>query len=79
MSEVTADSTRADELRGMLADELVTEGLIVSKEVETAFRTVPRHLFAPEAALEEAYARDIVVAKRDEHGITISSISAPQI
>ncbi|MEV7970541.1 methyltransferase, FxLD system [Sphaerisporangium sp. NPDC088356] len=79
MTEVTADSTRADELRGRLADELVAEGLIVSKQIEAAFRTVPRHLFAPEAALEEAYAQDIVVTKRDEPGITISSVSAPQI
>ncbi|WP_395108128.1 hypothetical protein [Actinomadura sp. SCN-SB] len=28
---------------------------------------MPRHLFTPGAPLEQAYARDIVVVKRDEH------------
>ncbi|GAA4101165.1 methyltransferase, FxLD system [Actinomadura miaoliensis] len=78
MSEV-ADSARAEQLRGGLVDELVTDGVITSREVETAFRAVPRHLFAPGATLEEAYAQDRLVTKRDEHGITISSVSAPQI
>jgi protein-L-isoaspartate(D-aspartate) O-methyltransferase len=66
-------------LRGNLADDLVTRGLIVSPQVEAAFRAVPRHLFAPGADLEEAYADDIVVVKRDEYGTTISSVSAPNI
>lgn len=79
MTEMIADSARAAELRGRLADELVADGTIVSKEVEAAFRAVPRHLFAPGATLEESYAQDIVRTKRDEHGITISAISAPQI
>jgi protein-L-isoaspartate(D-aspartate) O-methyltransferase len=57
----------------------VADGSIVSKEVEAAFRAVPRHLFAPGATLAEAYAQDIVRTKRDEHGVTISSISAPNI
>lgn len=74
-----ADSVRARQLRGVLADKLVADGTIVSSEVEAAFRTVPRHLFAPGATLEEAYAQDRVVTKRDEQGITISSVSAPQI
>nr|WP_312880952.1 methyltransferase, FxLD system [Thermomonospora cellulosilytica] len=74
-----ADSARAEQLRSGLVDALVTDGVITSREVETAFRTVPRHMFAPEASLEEAYAQDRLVTKRDEHGITISSVSAPQI
>ncbi|MGH4016744.1 MAG: methyltransferase, FxLD system [Pseudonocardiaceae bacterium] len=79
MTEVIADSARAAELRGRLTDELVADGTIVSNQVEAAFRTVPRHLFAPGATLEESYAQDIVATKRDEHGITISSVSAPRI
>jgi len=74
-----ADSARAGQLRDGLADALVADGTIASKEVEAAFRTVPRHLFVPGAALEEAYAQDRVVTKRDERGITISSVTAPQI
>ncbi len=79
MTDVIADSTRAAELRGRLTDELVAEDTVVSKEVEAAFNTVPRHLFAPGATLEESYAQDIVHTKRDERGITISSVSAPRI
>ncbi|MGH3911792.1 MAG: hypothetical protein ACRDTC_00030 [Pseudonocardiaceae bacterium] len=43
----------------------------MSKEVEAAFRTVPRHLFTPGVTLEESYAQDTVRTKRDEfpHGI----------
>jgi protein-L-isoaspartate(D-aspartate) O-methyltransferase len=79
VTEVTVDSARAAELQGRLADELVAEGTIVSKEVESAFRTVPRHLFAPGVTLEKAYAQGIVATKRDEHGVTTSSVSAPRI
>jgi protein-L-isoaspartate(D-aspartate) O-methyltransferase len=77
VTEATADSAHAAKLRESLVDELVTAGSIVSREVETAFRTVPRHLFAPEVPLDEAYANDVVRIKRDEHGVTISSVSAP--
>ena len=77
MVEVTADSARAAELRSGLVDALVTKGMIVSMEVEAAVRTVPRHLFAPGSTLEEAYAQGVVRIKRDEHGSTISSVSAP--
>ncbi|MGH3940022.1 MAG: methyltransferase, FxLD system [Pseudonocardiaceae bacterium] len=79
MTEVIADSARAAQLRGRLADELVTAGTIVSKQVEAGFRTVPRHLFAPGATLEACYAQDTVRIKRDERGATISAVSAPQI
>jgi protein-L-isoaspartate(D-aspartate) O-methyltransferase len=75
-----ADPARARQLRGRLADELADDGTIESKEVEAAFRAVPRHLFAPGSALEEAYAPDRVIVKQtDKAGVTISSVSAPQI
>jgi protein-L-isoaspartate(D-aspartate) O-methyltransferase len=80
VTEATAESAPADALRGKLVAELVTAGTIVSKEVEAAFHAVPRHLFAPGATLEDAYAAfRVVVAKRDEHGTTISSVSAPSV
>ena len=51
-----------------------------SVSVEAAFKAVPRYRFAPEAPLEEVYsARDAVITKRDEHGVAISSVSAPEI
>ncbi|MFH8555922.1 methyltransferase, FxLD system [Streptomyces celluloflavus] len=79
MTEVTADSASAAELRDRLVNELVAQHTIESKEVEEAFRKVPRHLFAPGAPLEKAYAHAVVATKRDANGITISSVSAPEI
>src|SRR5690349_18166020 len=73
----TADSARADALRHALAEELLSAGSIRSPEVEAAFRAMPRHLFAPDVSLEQAYANDVVRTKSDVHGVTISSISAP--
>lgn len=79
VTEPTVESDRAAELRGRLTDELVADGTIASKEVEAAFRVVPRHRFAPGVTLEEAYARSSVRTKRDDHGITISAVSDPGI
>jgi protein-L-isoaspartate(D-aspartate) O-methyltransferase len=79
VKDVIADSARAAYLRGRLTDELVAGGIIVSKQLEAALRMVPRHLFAPGATLEESYAQETVRFKRDEHGATLSTVSAPQI
>ncbi|WP_133740382.1 methyltransferase, FxLD system [Actinorugispora endophytica] len=80
MTETTVDSERAARLRNRVVDDLVADGTIVSARVEAAMRTVPRHLFAPEASLEEAYhPYNAVFTKTDEHGATVSSVSAPQI
>jgi protein-L-isoaspartate(D-aspartate) O-methyltransferase len=40
-------------------------------------RSVPRHLFVPEASLARAYANDVVIAKRDATATPISSASQP--
>jgi protein-L-isoaspartate(D-aspartate) O-methyltransferase len=77
LRDTNVSVTDGTKLRHSLVDELVAAGSIVSREVEIAFRTVPRHLFAPEVSLDEAYANDAVRTKRDEHGTTISSVSAP--
>jgi protein-L-isoaspartate(D-aspartate) O-methyltransferase len=74
-----ASAVSAADLRNQLADGLVADGTIVSDRVEAAFRVVPRHVFAPGVALAEVYARAIVVVKRDEHGVPVSTISAPEI
>ncbi|KPI10309.1 protein-L-isoaspartate(D-aspartate) O-methyltransferase [Actinobacteria bacterium OV450] len=67
-------------LRTAMTDQLVREGTIRSTQVEAAFRTVPRHAFAPEAELSRAYAaHDAVSTKVNEHGISISSVSAPVV
>ncbi|MFK0223947.1 methyltransferase, FxLD system [Streptomyces vinaceus] len=67
-------------LRTAMTEQLVGEGIIRSTQVEAAFRTVPRHAFAPEATPEQAYnPHDIVATKRNEQGVIISSVSAPAI
>ncbi|GAA3516136.1 protein-L-isoaspartate O-methyltransferase [Streptosporangium album] len=77
MTRATADHTA--ELRDQLADELVSAGHITSAQVEAAFRAVPRHEFVPAGTpMEVAYNADESVAiKTDEHGVLISSTSAP--
>ncbi|MFE0683460.1 methyltransferase, FxLD system [Streptomyces sp. NPDC058961] len=83
MTETTENpgsTASPDTLRDLLTDQLIEQGNIHSKPVEAAFRAVPRHLFAPEVAPGKAYAAESVVAtKKDEHGITVSSVSAPSI
>lgn len=70
-------SARAESLREALVTQLTTTGRIRSAAVKAAFTAVPRHLFAPEVPLEQAYADDSVRTKRNEDGVTISSVSAP--
>lgn len=79
MTEVNAGPDRTAGLRDELVEGLVADGMITSRGAEDAFRVVPRHLFAPGVSLEQAYARDRVVTKRNRHGMTISSVSAPEI
>jgi protein-L-isoaspartate(D-aspartate) O-methyltransferase len=79
VTDVTSDDARAAELREALVRELVVGGHIKTAAVEAAFRAVPRHMFAPDAPLEKAYALDIVEVKRNEHGLLTSTVSAPQI
>ncbi|WP_155359055.1 methyltransferase, FxLD system [Acrocarpospora macrocephala] len=71
----------ADELRGALVERIVSRhralGLVLSDEIESALRTVPRHLFTGDVNLEAAYEDTAVVTKRDERGVSTSSVSAP--
>lgn len=76
------EPAQADALRARLVDKIIAQraelnNAVLSSEVEAALRAVPRHLFAPGVPLEQAYANDTVVTKRDEHGVSLSSVSAP--
>jgi protein-L-isoaspartate(D-aspartate) O-methyltransferase len=71
------DAPSAEVLRTRLVDQLCRWGVIADERVADALRAVPRHLFTPGVSLEAAYARDVVVTKRDEHGVALSSVSAP--
>ncbi|WP_449479811.1 methyltransferase, FxLD system [Streptomyces avidinii] len=76
----TSMDDNASAMRRAMTRTLVKTGTIKSATVEAAFATVPRHRFAPEATTEKAYDPDDVVrTKKNEHGITISSVSAPRI
>lgn len=72
------DVTAADRLRTQLVDNLVKGGKVHTLRVEAAMRTLPRHLFVPNASLENAYNDAPVNTKYDE-GISISCASQPSI
>lgn len=78
-SDTTPEATHINALRRALVDQLRERGEIRSDRVAEAFRAVPRHQFVPEASVEEAYANDVVITKRDERGNLVSSVSAPWI
>ncbi|GLX41165.1 hypothetical protein Sros01_72380 [Streptomyces roseochromogenus] len=79
MTDTSMDG-RTTTLREEMTRALVQAGRITSAAVEAAFLAVPRHAFAPEATPEKAYAwHDIVATKKNEHGVVISSVSAPDV
>jgi protein-L-isoaspartate(D-aspartate) O-methyltransferase len=67
----------ASELRAAMVERLVADGVITTARLEAAMREVPRHAFAPGVELAAAYADDVVRYRTDEHGVCLSSISAP--
>ena len=76
------DHGRADELRAAMVDGIARRhealGRVLSAAVRRALLTVPRHLFAEgDADLEGTYADQPIVTKRDERGVSVSSVSAP--
>jgi protein-L-isoaspartate(D-aspartate) O-methyltransferase len=63
-------------LRDKAVDQLIGEGTVTSEAVEAAMRTVPRHVFIPEASPEDAYDPfRAFVTKRDADGNALSSVS----
>lgn len=79
MAALGNNSASAESLRAALTRHLVAEGTIHDQRVAAAFQTVPRHLFIPKAPLEIAYADDVVLMKRNQAGVAISSVSQPSI
>ena len=76
------DHGQADRLRAAMVDGIAARhnalGLVLAADVRRALLTVPRHLFAEgDADLEGAYADQAIVTKRDERGVSVSSVSAP--
>jgi protein-L-isoaspartate(D-aspartate) O-methyltransferase len=76
----TGTGQDAGTLRATMVEQLRAHGDLRTDEVTRAFATVPREVFAPDEPLEKVYDRAaVVVTKRDEHGIALSSVSAPWI
>jgi protein-L-isoaspartate(D-aspartate) O-methyltransferase len=82
MGSNAGTSGEADELRAAMVDQIVAVlGEELPQPVVAALRTVPRHLFTPGVPLARAY-EDIytsVITKTNEHGVSLSSVSAPWI
>jgi protein-L-isoaspartate(D-aspartate) O-methyltransferase len=67
-------------LRAAMVDALRDRGCIQREDTAEAFRSVPRHLFVPGTPLTEVYSMLAVIPTHfDEHGLSISSSSAPNI
>ena len=81
--EPTRDSSMsANDGRNVLADELKREGFIRTESVESAFRTVPRHLFVPEVDPDQAYQDEVIPIESAGGGAdsaVASSASQPAI
>ena len=65
-------------LRDRLVADLEAAGTIRRPDILDAFRTVPRHLFVPGVAMEEAYRDDVIFTKARD-GVSLSASSAPSI
>ncbi|MFE2179061.1 methyltransferase, FxLD system [Streptomyces sp. NPDC059455] len=79
-TEQTQHPDAIDQLREQMIAKLRELKALRTDAVEQAFRAVPRHLFLPEVPLEKAYAAEYsLTTKRDEQGVSLSSVSAARI
>jgi protein-L-isoaspartate(D-aspartate) O-methyltransferase len=76
---ITTPTRDAERLRNVLVDRLRADRHVRTTAVETALRTVPRHVFVPDAPLEDAYADAPVHIKYDTDGTSISCASQPGV
>ncbi|MGW7007303.1 methyltransferase, FxLD system [Streptomyces sp. NPDC054933] len=76
---ITTPEMDAERLRNALVDQIRADGHARTTDVENALRTVPRHVFVPDAPLEDAYANAPVHIKYDTDGTSISCASQPGV
>jgi protein-L-isoaspartate(D-aspartate) O-methyltransferase len=76
---IATPGAEAAQLRNTLVDQIRASGYARTATVEAALRTVPRHLFVPDASLEDAYANVPVNIKYDTDGTSISCASQPGV
>ncbi|MFD8478801.1 methyltransferase, FxLD system [Kitasatospora sp. NPDC059673] len=78
-AETTGQSS-PEQLRTAMVEALRADSTIRTCRVANALLAVPRHVFAPEVPIAEAYEPErALVTKRDEHGLAVSSVSAARI
>jgi protein-L-isoaspartate(D-aspartate) O-methyltransferase len=77
--EPAAPAVNAEALRAALVETLRARGRLQLPAIAAAFAQVPRHLFVPHVALEEAYRDTFLATKRQPNGEVISSSSQPEI
>lgn len=72
--------TQPEDLRNRMVDYIQAAGHLHSAGVERALRSVPRHLFVPEAGIEDAYANKSVTTRPGGiGGRPASCASAPTV
>ena len=64
-------------LRNKLADQLIEKGAIKSKEIEEAFRKVPREFFVHGLDIEEIYSDSSIITKTA--GVPLTSSTQPSL
>ncbi|MFE7881465.1 methyltransferase, FxLD system [Streptomyces sp. NPDC057417] len=82
MTTENSDKTPASEqeLRDTMVQQLIELGAARSPRVVAAFRSVPRHLAAPDDEMAKVYEPEqAAITKTDASGTHISSVSAPRI
>src|ERR1700733_6911247 len=67
----------AEAARAQMAADLRSHGRALSKPVQDAFASVPRHLFLPEIGAAEAYRDEAFVLKCGPEGLPATSASQP--
>jgi len=67
-----------EQLINGLVDDLKKAGAITTSGVEDAFRTVPRHLFVNDVAIEKIYLDEVIIIKSID-GVPVSSSSQPRV
>ncbi|MCK2245208.1 MULTISPECIES: methyltransferase, FxLD system [unclassified Crossiella] len=75
----TAAETSPELLQDAMITKITDAGYTLSPRAEQALRAVDRHLFVPDATLEQAYENSIVVTKWSDDEQVLSCLSQPSI
>jgi protein-L-isoaspartate(D-aspartate) O-methyltransferase len=79
-TENSNEAPSEQELRDSMVQMLIELGAARSPRVVAAFRSVPRHLAAPDEDMAKVYEpEEATITKTDANGTHISSVSAPRI